>query len=698
MTAIINLFTIAQLEEPMFSLEGLFTPILPQKEFVAPFLLEEATNPALFQEEFICPLLLEEVISKEESIFSVEDEGKEEELNIFQILQEMYEAPPEAGGTGLHSGSSHPVITKHNPFPMHFAAGQGNLAEMKKLLRAGVNVNAEDARSATALVVATIFGKKEAVNLLLKAGAMVNDKCYEGQTALHIALDRKQYDIARTLVQEGADPKLKTWKDLSATTIAFSQLEKAITAHNLQKDSRELQNEVNEIVSTLETFAQKSKQIYLHLQNAAQDAYQIPLSVALKTAASNTASTEIKERILKISDTIAETDPLQEGYVQAKNLLSSFPTGKTYTIGKIKLDGGEPFKIMADGHYKHYTTPLAKNSLDAFVSKLDASQADETKLQLFTKVRDIFDNASKFANNSADPTVAEEAFELYQSGATVLLPSICDKHFINVIVSKTQSLLAIANTGDRYALDTPGIMLHDIYNDNTINSAFMNKVLTNKDRMFMDFYMQYEFGPILKLNTLNMPNQQFGNCTWESHRNAVKGILYIELLNEGFSAAVAEKQAHTYFKEWDNFHSQYMLEDYLSHSQILPASALGDVYLSIQKKKSKGEFTETDASNAKLLMKALTSTVHQAEFKAWKKSLPQTDVKIVNADTDSHIDASTVYSGNHTPYFNPLKFLSNLFVAGPSGGSLHKFAADSPLLHTAHQEPLVVEHQEPAQF
>jgi len=63
----------------------------------------------------------------------------------------------------------------------------GDYVEVKSLVEAGANVNAQNHAGATALIVASQFGNKEIAELLIKAGANVNARMDSGNTALTVA-------------------------------------------------------------------------------------------------------------------------------------------------------------------------------------------------------------------------------------------------------------------------------------------------------------------------------------------------------------------------------------------------------------------------------------------------------------------------------------------------------------------------------
>jgi hypothetical protein len=85
------------------------------------------------------------------------------------------------------------------------AAGAGDVAKVKELLDAGVDVNAANTYGGTALAFACDRGQTEVVNLLLERGADVNAKDrFYGASPLSWAVERGHVEIVRALLAKGA--------------------------------------------------------------------------------------------------------------------------------------------------------------------------------------------------------------------------------------------------------------------------------------------------------------------------------------------------------------------------------------------------------------------------------------------------------------------------------------------------------------
>ncbi len=85
------------------------------------------------------------------------------------------------------------------------AALSDNPRLIKLILKQNVNVNAKDAKSFTALMYASYYGKLRAIKTLLSSGAKTENKDNYGQTCMHHATSQGRYFAVKILYQAGAD-------------------------------------------------------------------------------------------------------------------------------------------------------------------------------------------------------------------------------------------------------------------------------------------------------------------------------------------------------------------------------------------------------------------------------------------------------------------------------------------------------------
>jgi ankyrin repeat protein len=101
---------------------------------------------------------------------------------------------------------------------LHFAAGDGDLETVKRLLQHGADPNAFDDLGWTPLIHAAKRGHVDVVVCLLAAGAKVDarDEAHASNTALAEVAAECSLEMAKTLIDAGADPRIPGWMQLTA--------------------------------------------------------------------------------------------------------------------------------------------------------------------------------------------------------------------------------------------------------------------------------------------------------------------------------------------------------------------------------------------------------------------------------------------------------------------------------------------------
>jgi len=98
-------------------------------------------------------------------------------------------------------------VNRRNPdgsTPLQWAVYEGNLAEVKRLVRAGANVTIANNYGATPMSLAAEVGNAEMLAVLLEAGANVESPNADGQTALLAVARTANVKAAQLLIDAGA--------------------------------------------------------------------------------------------------------------------------------------------------------------------------------------------------------------------------------------------------------------------------------------------------------------------------------------------------------------------------------------------------------------------------------------------------------------------------------------------------------------
>jgi len=101
---------------------------------------------------------------------------------------------------------------------LHFAAQDGDVEKVKRLIAEGYPLNRFDEIAKTPLHYAAMEGHLDAMSLLLAAGADVNahDESAIGNTPLREVADNCSFAVAKILIDAGANPTIPGWMMLTA--------------------------------------------------------------------------------------------------------------------------------------------------------------------------------------------------------------------------------------------------------------------------------------------------------------------------------------------------------------------------------------------------------------------------------------------------------------------------------------------------
>ncbi|HTQ36052.1 MAG TPA: ankyrin repeat domain-containing protein [Steroidobacteraceae bacterium] len=113
--------------------------------------------------------------------------------------------------------------------PLHWAVYHGNVAEVKRLIAAGADVNARNDYGSTPLSEAAVAGNVEVIRRLLQAGARVDATNADGQTPLMILARTSNVAAAQALLQRGAKvDQRESWRGQTALMWAAAEAQPAM--------------------------------------------------------------------------------------------------------------------------------------------------------------------------------------------------------------------------------------------------------------------------------------------------------------------------------------------------------------------------------------------------------------------------------------------------------------------------------------
>ena len=123
------------------------------------------------------------------------------------------------------------------------AARQGDLGALRELIAGGADVNVQDEKGYTPLIIACYNGQLEAARLLLDSGADVDAQDFGGNTALMGVCFKGYPDIAELLIQRGASLDMQHGNGgtalMFATMFGRNELVKVVLKHGANKDITE---------------------------------------------------------------------------------------------------------------------------------------------------------------------------------------------------------------------------------------------------------------------------------------------------------------------------------------------------------------------------------------------------------------------------------------------------------------------------
>ena len=108
------------------------------------------------------------------------------------------------------------------------SAEKGDIDEVKRFIKEGMNINDRNQLSHTALMRAAYGGNIEVVSFLIDNGADINTSTPEGHTALYFAVIENKSEVAKLLMEKGA----YVHQEVDEPTWPYSSLVYVAMVHN----------------------------------------------------------------------------------------------------------------------------------------------------------------------------------------------------------------------------------------------------------------------------------------------------------------------------------------------------------------------------------------------------------------------------------------------------------------------------------
>lgn len=437
--------------------------------------------------------------------------------------------------------------------PLHQAIRDNNASKFFSLIDSGVNIHARDLFNSTPLHLATFYHRLDMVTHLIEKGAQVDATAYGGVTPLYIAVDNHDAPLIQILLDAGANPN-QAEELLSPYLKAFEHLhEKTIALSTQEVDPSTLTIELVQALDILKLFNQNGWQTIQMVDGIPES---IPLSLAIIGLSEQCTHPKIRQYLLNYGQELLQESILGHFFLLVKDIFHAFPTGELYEV----LFEENLLLLTSEGHLRIFTTPKIENLLAHYLEDLNKKSPDSPQIPVFEKIHQLFSKSARWSFAPVEDSTVTDILQHYEHNQNVLLAAGWEGHAIDVYLDQEESLLMVANSGQRFTNLPPGALFYEIGAPHHIDDALIASFLEADSRIFNEYTMHY----LLKLNLryiLENDPQSFGNCAWKSHQSAIEGLIFLELIKEGIPPDDALVLTDSHFEQWEQFYKTSLINE-----------------------------------------------------------------------------------------------------------------------------------------
>jgi ankyrin repeat protein len=476
---------------------------------------------------------------------------------------------------------------------LHYAALNGDLELVKKLVKQGMDFDAKDDIGRTPLSYAAQGGKTEIVAWLLKKGADVNTVSQDGKTPLLWAVSTGNLKTVEALLEKGANPNIAVADGSKNTPLHYAvmhpspEIAKLLLNHGaaidavnskgqqaihysilnsttdclslLIKDKANVNAQDSETLTPLCWAEALAKEPFVRLL---LDKKANPDLVTEQGIALNVSSRENADAIYPDA-----TKTLAHECMKRREMGLSFGIkGKS----QVSLAADPKPELIVESYSKAGGSQMVTNSMQAFSINKSIAKNDPDK-ELFEEAwgnaltvmqgfpTKDFDRLSEEAQSE----IIQDYLKKLEEGKTIVIPTGWRGHAVYMVFKKTQEglLFVNCNRGIREDPAEGGITIYKVENSDQLNADTLRRLLTANDRSFTESFLRVG---ATKLEHLGLKDQKARTCSFTSAKTAVFANLYLFFKEKGMSDKAAFDSARKCHRSWIQFARTKAIQEMLN--------------------------------------------------------------------------------------------------------------------------------------